>query len=339
MAAELHHDPEKQALPEEPADAVSDLDDDDDELALDLSVADADVEPPSLVLGRETVLAMAPRHVDNGMYADMIATVSTRIYELKTRHGIHLLVDGCERFLAPFFIHQPWVTVKRIPTCDFLFVHKSGRPLCGFERKAQADLRSSVMGSNEDKKDKRFALQKEKMKCLEADRIGVILEGADLRERMFELNCECKTMIEDRMMWVKTNSLLDTVLFMYRYALGMFEIGQDFGTVRRLSPFETFQSVHKSVTPEVLLVHMLSCVPSFSSAKAKALAEHYSSMTDLTARFDLDAVAQIEYNPKGANKKRRIGPASATKVYKALFNSEPPEKTKKVKSKKRARKN
>jgi ERCC4-type nuclease len=316
-------------------DDVADLvenSEDEAESKLDLRVIDDDGsrDKPSLVLPPEVISALAPHHQpERALYARLIMEVTERIHKLKTRNGVHLLVDSCEQYIRPFFDKQPWVSVRRLPCCDFLFVLSSGVPLCGFERKAQPDLASSVVGTKDDHKDMRFAIQKEKMKCLEADRIAIILEGSDLRNRYFELNCECNTLILDRMQWTQTRCLLDTVLFLYRYALGMFEAGDAFGTVRRLAPYETFQSINKSVTPEILMVHMLSCVPSFSSAKAKAVADKYQSMGALISKFDVKTVANLFYLPKGSDKKRKVGPASAAKVYTALFNQPPPSQAKK----------
>ena len=317
-------DEEKNDPDTEPVATVDAVDDDDKTSSLP---AFEGSELPTVVFQEEHVLRLwqtltrSDALADSDrFYAGLVAHVSNRIAKLKTRHGVRLLVDTHEHDLIRFFEHQPWVQVYTLPTCDFVFVDRSGRPLVGYERKTQADLAQSVKAKNKEQaKEQRLKKQKQNMKDLKAVQVGVILEGEFTGSRMFELNCESKTVLRDMMHWIRTNCLLDTVLMLYRYALALFELGPSFGTQHSFEHYETFDGVHKSKTSEEQFVMMLSCVPSFSAAKAKALTAVYPNMSALVNGFDAKRVSNTMYQPKKSDKRRKIGPSSTKRLQAVLF--------------------
>lgn len=267
-----------------------------------------------------------------------IVDLSQRLAKLKTLHGITLLVDSREHALADLLRLQPWVRVESLPCCDFLFVDCEGRPLVGYERKAQADLVQSIKNNTNHYRD-----QKRRMLELGARVLNVVLEGSSTQNRMFELNCESKTVLRDGMGWRRTMGQLDTLRMLLRDALAIFELGPDaLAQPEPQAPHETFQGLARK-DAKLQFVRMLCCVPGFSGNKAKVLADAYGSMQQLLACFDDGGIADLQYQASAGAEPRRIGPASAAKLRAALFSGSdtpphlPPKKPKSSKSKSKSK--
>jgi ERCC4-type nuclease len=280
----------------------------------------------TFVFDVDTVARFAEEHGILGQAsaaaADLV-DLTERIARLKTLHGITLLVDSREHVLADFLRAQSWVRVESLPVCDFLFVDKEGRPLVGYERKAQADLVHSIKNNHNHYQD-----QKRRMLELGARVLNVVLEGSSPKNRMFELNCESKTVLRDGMNWRRTSGLLDTLRMLFRDALAVFELGPDsVGLPQVQAAHNTFQGMaRKDPDPKLQFVRMLCDVNGFSGSKAKAVADAYGSMAQLVNCFSEADVAELQYQPRKSENLRRVGPASASKLRQALFAETGPPK-------------
>jgi ERCC4-type nuclease len=245
------------------------------------------------------------------------------------KQPIKLLVDNREHGLQHFFSMQPWVQVKTLLTCDFLFVSSTGRPLVGYERKTHGDLNNSIR-SNSDKShkhDHRYRSQKAKMLQLGAARLFYILEGDFCGEDLaLETNCETKSTFRDSITWRRTENHLHTVLLIYRDALHFFEHGTanlfrgDHPQAPEGNVYDTFQNLTRK-TVGLQFANMLACIPGFSPAKAHAVVMHYKTMEALVNDFQERDIANLVYAAKQGKKSRRLGPQAAKRLRLALFES------------------
>jgi ERCC4-type nuclease len=267
-----------------------------------------------------------------------ILCVQDRIAKLAYRRPFTLAVDYHEFALIPMLKPQTWVTVEELPTFDYIFRDSTGAAVFAIERKSQADLRKSVRGARDEenpaKNQKHFKNQKREMLEAAADQKFVLLEGFAPQTRMFELNCEAHTLVRDRIGWLRTADVLDTVLLLFRLALAFFEHGQPAGEfVPQIeAAHETFQGGARK-KPDVFLtfVRMLTQIPSVSPAKAMSIAREFQTPVALSSRLATARIADLTYESKKTGKPRRIGPACAQIVadtFSGIQNEPKPQKRK-----------